>query len=183
MIGVARRPNARLQGAAVLLVAALAAMSAGFLPAPTSVPALAETALRPSEMRLPLKSLTVITASGEALPFRVEIVATPEARAQGLMFRRSLPRDEGMLFVYPDAQRASFWMRNTLIPLDILFADAGGRIVNIAEAQPLDETPLPSDGPVQFVLEIQGGLSKELGIAPGDRLVSPAMLAAVRSAR
>lgn len=131
----------------------------------------------------PLVSLTILGEAGAAHAFRVEIVATPETRARGLMFRKKLARDEGMLFVYPEPAPASFWMRNTLIPLDIIFADARGEILNIIEARPLDETPLPSAGPTQFVLEIRGGLAAELGVGPGDRIVSPAMLAAAARAR
>ena len=130
-----------------------------------------------------LSSLTVLTDDGAAHPFRVEIVATPEARARGLMFRKRMAEDEGMIFVYPRPAPASFWMRNTLIPLDIIFADAKGRVLNVTRAYPLDETPVPSDGAAQFVLEINGGLAEKLGIEAGDRIVSPAMLAAVARSR
>ena len=160
-------------GALALLLALAAAVP--------SFSARAETA-EPAEPA-PLVSLTILGADDAAHAFRVEVVATPETRARGLMFRRRLARDQGMLFVYPRPAPASFWMRNTLIPLDILFADASGVILNIIEAQPLDETPLPSAGPVQFVLEIRGGLAAELGVRPGDRIVSPAMLAAAARAR
>jgi uncharacterized membrane protein (UPF0127 family) len=90
------------------------------------------------------------------------------------MFRRALAADRGMLFEFdrPDVQ--SFWMKNTLIPLDIIYIGADGRIVSIARnARPLDETPLYSSGPAQGVLEIEGGLSAKLGIEPGDKVEHP----------
>lgn len=108
--------------------------------------------------------------------FDVERADTPAARARGLMHRRHLPRWSGMLFIFPDERPVAFWMRNTLIPLDMLFVDARGVIRHIhPNAQPLDETPISSGVPVRFVLEINGGLSERLGIAPGDVLHHPAI--------
>jgi uncharacterized membrane protein (UPF0127 family) len=100
--------------------------------------------------------------------FMVEIATTPEQQERGLMFRRSLGPDQGMIFPYDPAQRVSFWMRNTLIPLDIIFIRPDRTIARITNAKALDETPLPSGEPVDGVLEIGGGRAAELGIQPGD---------------
>ena len=100
--------------------------------------------------------------------FTVDIAATPEQQERGLMFRRSLGADQGMIFPYDPPQAVSFWMRNTLIPLDIIFIRPDRTIARITTAQPLDETPLPSGEPIDGVLEIRGGRAAELGIQPGD---------------
>ena len=110
---------------------------------------------------------------GEAR-FTVEIADTEETRAQGLMHRTDLPMGAGMLFIYSEPRRASFWMRNTLISLDMLFADARGRITRIHHrAQPLDETPIDGGDGVLMVLEINGGLAARLGITEGSELRHP----------
>ena len=88
-----------------------------------------------------------------------------------MMFRRSLAGDRGMLFVYPDTQPVAFWMKNTLIPLDLVFIRADGTIARIAaNAEPLSLEPIASFEPVAAVLEIAGGRAAELGLAPGDRV-------------
>ncbi|PTV94638.1 hypothetical protein C8J27_107170 [Rhodobacter aestuarii] len=100
--------------------------------------------------------------------FSVEIADTDEKRAQGLMGRTQLKPGAGMLFVYPSPRPVAFWMHNTLIPLDMIFVDDAGRITNVhANARPLDETPIPSRGPAQYVLEIGGGQAARLGLLPG----------------
>ncbi len=108
--------------------------------------------------------------------FRVEVVDDARGRARGLMGRKHLPRLSGMLFVYDHPQRVAFWMKNTLIPLDMLFADATGRVVSVHEnAVPGDLTPIPGGEGVQFVLEINGGMAALLGIAPGSEMRHPAI--------
>lgn len=89
------------------------------------------------------------------------------------MFRRSLAPDRGMIFPYNPPQPVAFWMRNTLIPLDMIFIRADGRIARIATAKPLDETPVPAGEPVAAVLEIAGGRAAELGISEGDSVEWP----------
>ena len=89
------------------------------------------------------------------------------------MFRQSLAPDEGMIFPYDPPRDIAFWMRNTLIPLDMVFIRADGTIARIATAQPLDETPVPGGEPVAAVLEIKGGRAAELGIKAGDRVSWP----------
>lgn len=104
--------------------------------------------------------------------FTVEVVDTPESRAKGLMFREQLAPDSGMLFDFKETREVSFWMSNTLIPLDMVFITVEGLVANIhVNARPRDLTSIPSDGPVMFVLEIPGGRSKELGLAARDRVV------------
>ena len=117
--------------------------------------------------------LVVKTAGGDHA-FNVEVVDTPETRAQGLMFRQSLAPDAGMLFDFKESRPTSFWMRNTFIPLDMIFIREDGVIANVhVNAIPQDPTSIASDGPVMFVLEIPGGRSVELGIAAGDTVEHP----------
>src|SRR5258708_4947570 len=116
-------------------------------------------------------TLVVETASGARHSFNIELAVTPDQMAQGLMYRRQMAADAGMLFIYPAPQPTAFWMKNTLIPLDMLFIAADGHILNIAERTiPLTETPIPSAGPIKAVLELNGGTSARLGIKPGDRV-------------
>src|SRR6185369_10145230 len=98
----------------------------------------------------------------------VEVAATPEQQERGLMFRNSIAADRGMIFPYEPAQEVAFWMKNTLIPLDILYIRSDGTIVRIVNAQPMDLTPLPSGEPIVGVLEIGGGRAAEMGIKEGD---------------
>lgn len=118
-----------------------------------------------------LETVEVVTSRGRAR-FQVEIAATQAEQARGLMFRKSLAPDRGMLFTYKRPQPASYWMKNTLIPLDIIYIQPDGRILSIVRnARPHDETPLPSGGLVLGVLEIAGGRAAQLGILPGDRVL------------
>lgn len=106
--------------------------------------------------------------------FTVEIADTPATRAQGLMYVEAMPRMAGMLFVYDRPQPVSFWMKNTLIPLDMIFASPQGEILRVHEnAIPGDLTPIPGGDGVQMVLEINGGMSARLGIAVGDVMQHP----------
>jgi len=119
--------------------------------------------------------LVIHTATGE-YGFTVEVVDTPEARAKGLMFRQSLAKDAGMLFDFRQEQQTAFWMQNTFIPLDMVFIAANGEVKTVhANAIPHDTTSIPSQVPVQFVLEIPGGRSAEIGLKPGDRVEHPRM--------
>jgi hypothetical protein len=102
--------------------------------------------------------------------FTVEVAATAEQQETGLMFRKSLAGDRGMIFPYDPPQNVAFWMANTLIPLDIVYIRANGTIARIANAQPMDITPLPSGEPVALVLEIAGGRAAELGVKEGDKV-------------
>jgi len=113
--------------------------------------------------------LTIHSATGTHL-FTVQIAATFEQQEHGLMFYRSLGADQGMIFPYDPPQSVSFWMKNTLIPLDMVFIRADGTIARITTAKPLDESPVPAGEPVAAVLEIRGGRAAELGIREGDRV-------------
>jgi hypothetical protein len=109
--------------------------------------------------------------------FNVELADTAEERARGLMFREEMPASSGMLFLYPAPQPASFWMKNTLIPLDMIFADAAGRVQRVhANAVPGDLTAIPGGASIQFVLEINGGMAKRLGITEGAEMRHPAIV-------
>ncbi len=100
--------------------------------------------------------------------FTVEVAASPQQQETGLMFRRKLAGDHGMIFPYDPPQSVAFWMKNTLIPLDIIYIRADGTIARIVNAEPMDLTPLPSGEPIAAVLEIAGGRAKQLGISEGD---------------
>lgn len=118
-----------------------------------------------------LEAVEIVSSRGRAR-FQVEIAATRAEQARGLMFRKSLAPDRGMLFIYKRPQPAAYWMKNTLIPLDIIYIQPDGRILSIVRnARPHDETPLPSGGLVLGVLEIAGGRAAQLGILPGDRVL------------
>lgn len=108
--------------------------------------------------------------------FQTEVADTDATRSQGLMDRASLSASAAMLFVYETPRPVAFWMRDTLIPLDIIFADATGRITRIHEnAVPLDETPISGGDNVQFVLEIKGGMAGLLGVTEGSELRHPSV--------
>jgi uncharacterized protein len=120
-----------------------------------------------------LQPLEIASKSGVHV-FAVELATTPEEQAKGLMFRQSLPEGQGMLFDFHQEQPTSFWMKNTYIPLDMIFIRGDGRILRIAEnTVPLSETLVPSGGPVRAVLEVIAGTARKLGIAPGDRVAHP----------
>ncbi|MEP9351384.1 DUF192 domain-containing protein [Xanthobacter sp. KR7-225] len=118
-------------------------------------------------------ALEIATAKG-VLVFEVELANTESQRAKGLMFRRELGERRGMLFDFKTDQLVAMWMKNTLIPLDMLFIRADGTIARIAAmTTPLSEQTISSGEPVRAVLEIDGGASRRLGIAPGDKVAHP----------
>lgn len=117
-----------------------------------------------------LENLTIATAKGK-VTFAVEVMRTDEERARGLMNRAYLPADRGMLFDFKQPQIATMWMKNTLIPLDMLFIRKDGTIANIAEnTEPHSLRTISAIEPVLGVLELNGGTAARLGIAPGDRV-------------
>lgn len=152
-------------------LAALAALAVSGCRAAPPVPAerdAAETAR--AEAPAPTIPLTIESASGTHR-FAVEVARTAEEQRRGLMFRAALPPDGGMLFPFAAPRPASFWMRNTVIPLDMIFIRADGTISNIArETEPYSLDSYSSEGPVSAVLEIAGGRAAALGIEPGDRV-------------
>lgn len=113
-----------------------------------------------------------ITSGAKTRQFTVEIARTSMEQAKGLMFRTELADTAGMIFPFPEPKVASFWMKNTVIPLDIIFIRANGTIESIAENTiPYSTTPVEAGEPVVAVLELRGGLTSELGISPGDKVV------------
>jgi uncharacterized protein len=121
----------------------------------------------------PTSELTIVSESGSH-HFKIEVAETPAQMEQGLMFRTSLAPDAGMLFIYPRPTVATMWMRNTMIPLDMLFVDARGRIVNIHQrAVPQSLDVISAAEPVRAVIELNGGTVARLGIEPGDRVLYP----------
>src|SRR5246500_2425401 len=146
------------------LLVLLAALSVLILPCAGVAGRLAPAELQPLE----------IASKNGVQVFAVEMASTPEEQAKGLMFRRQLPEGQGMLFDFHEEQPTSFWMKNTYIPLDMIFIRADGRILRIAEnTVPLSEALVPSGGPVRAVLEVIGGTARKLGIAAGDRGAHP----------
>lgn len=112
--------------------------------------------------------LTVTTTSGQRHAFRVEVAATGAEQQRGLMFRTAMGADEGMIFPLEQVRMASFWMHNTVIPLDIIFIGPDHKVINIsADAVPYSENSRPSLAPAAAVLELNGGRAAQLGIGPG----------------
>lgn len=116
--------------------------------------------------RMPSAPLETVTINGQ--PFKVEIAATEQKQRQGLMFRKKLPPRTGMLFVFDRPEIRYFWMRNTYIPLDIIFIDADRKIINIATMPPLTDDHCQSDRPARFVLELEAGSAKRYKLHPGQ---------------
>ena len=111
----------------------------------------------------------IAAQNGRELTFLVEVADTPSKRELGLMYRRDLPVDRGMIFLFPQETDQTFWMKNTPIPLDMIFIDSQRRIVGIVEqAAPFSLEPRSVGRPSRFVLEINGGLSRRYGITAGD---------------
>ena len=145
------------------LLPPLIAVAAGLLPT------LSEAQLQ----RFATSELTIVGKTGPHR-FTIEVAKTPAQMEQGLMFRRTLADDAGMLFDFKQPTMATMWMRNTLVPLDMLFVDAQGRIVNIHErAVPESDSVIAAAAPVRYVIELNGGTAARLGIAPGDKVESP----------
>jgi uncharacterized membrane protein (UPF0127 family) len=120
--------------------------------------------------------LTVARADGTQIPLKVEIAATPQEEMYGLMFVKNLAPDAGMIFMQPGDYEADFWMKNTLIPLDMLFVRKDGEIVKIvANAKPLDLGIIRSDQPVRAILEINGGEAARRGLKEGDKVLFPGL--------
>lgn len=130
----------------------------------------ANVALAQPQPTLPQSDLVILTDKGPQR-FKVELADNDASRGKGMMFRTSMAPEAGMLFDFKQEQMASFWMRNTLIPLDMLFIRADGTILNIHQrAIPRDETGINSAGPVRAVLELNGGTVSRLGIKPGNKV-------------
>lgn len=144
---------------------ALTLAFAASLAAGCNEPAAAPGDAAPAADRIPV---TIHTEGGPVV-FQAEVADTPAERSRGLMYREQMGKQDGMLFLFPDERPNSFWMRNTLIPLDMIFIRADRTILGIVEnAEPRTDTPRAVPGLSQFVLEINGGLSRKLGIEAGQ---------------
>jgi uncharacterized protein len=132
-----------------------------------------EAPLERSPAGLDQVPLTIMSSNGEHR-LTVEVARTPEEQAQGLMNRNSVPPDRGMIFPYDPPVQVSFWMKNTLVPLDMIFIGADGKIGRIAaNTTPMSLDPVASIDPVSAVLEVAGGRAAELGIKQGDKVSWP----------
>ena len=131
--------------------------------------------------RLPSVTVEIITAAGDTHRLPAWVVSTREQRARGLMHVPAMPAGRGMLFLYPEADFVSMWMKNTLIPLDMLFIAPDGRITDLAaDTAPQSLRVIPSSAPVTAVLELNAGTARRLGIRPGDRVTYPPPAAGLR---
>jgi len=120
-----------------------------------------------------LEELTVVTSSGTH-PFSVEVMRTGQQRERGLMFRRFLPQDRGMLFDFKSEQPIMMWMKNTYLPLDMIFISRSGKVVRIAQnTEPLSERIVASGAPAYAVLEVNAGTSMKIGLEIGDKIRHP----------
>ncbi len=135
---------------------------------PGAAPAAGQDSAAGDRTPAPAGDLVPIRVAG--IEIRVEIADDDAERTRGLMFRESLPADQGMLFVYTQERTLSFWMRNTLIPLDIAYIDGEGRIVDIQQMEAQDSTTHPSRGPAMYALEMNQGWFEAHGVKVGDRL-------------
>jgi len=157
------------------LVLALAACRPGPSAPDARPPAATRYTLPRTAAPAELAEVTCVNPQGARVTVRAEVVRGDAERARGLMFRRDLAPDAGMLFVMPADDRWTFWMKNTLLPLDMLFADAGGTVVGVvANARPMDESPLGVEAPSRYVLEVNAHFAREHGLGPGSRLELPA---------
>jgi len=126
--------------------------------------------------------LRIVTRNGKSHAFTVEMAVTPRQREEGLMFRRKMAPDHGMLFAFGETRQVFMWMKNTYLPLDMLFIGKDGQVRSIKEnAEPLSETIIDSKGPIDFVLELNAGTVKRLGLRKGNR-VENALMESLRKA-
>ena len=117
-----------------------------------------------------LEPLAIVTSSGRHA-FRVEFARSGPQLERGLMYRRDLPQDRGMLFDFQTSQPIMMWMKNTYVPLDMIFIAQNGKVTHITKnAEPLSEAIIPSDGPAYAVLEVNAGVADRIGLKPGDRV-------------
>ncbi len=150
--------------AALFLIATLIAL-------PTGAMAQAARSVQQGEG---LEQLTVVTDNGGKHAFQVEVAKTDEQRARGLMFRKFMPQDRGMLFDFKTEQPIMMWMRNTYIPLDMVFISRDGRVINVAEnTEPLSERTIASAAPAFAVLELNAGVARKIGLKSGNRIDHP----------
>jgi hypothetical protein len=147
-----------------------AALCALTLAAAAAAPSLAETSQPASVEQSGLEPLVIVDASGRHV-FQVEVMRTQAQLEKGLMFRKFMPSDRGMLFDFKTAQPVMMWMKNTYISLDMIFMSRKGLVTHIArDAEPLSETIIPSDGPAYAVLEVNADVARQIGLKVGDQV-------------
>lgn len=155
----AQGPLSRLISSLILVAAFIAA----------GAPAKAQ-----DEPQAGLENLAIVTASGKH-DFSVEVMRSGPQRERGLMFRRFLPQDRGMLFIFETERPIAMWMKNTYLPLDMIFIARTGRVIGLAEnTEPLSERIIPSGGPAFGVLEVNAGAAAKIGLKVGDAVLYPA---------
>jgi len=146
----------------------------GLLAAPLAIPpgARAQPGIDRPQPKLPMERMVIVARDGTRHEFMVEMAVAPDHQTIGLMFRPTVPANEGMIFDWGAPRESSMWMRNTLASLDMVFIAADGRIHRIAERTvPLSLTPIDSRGPVRGTLELQAGITERLDIRVGDRVL------------
>jgi len=140
-------------------------------PVALTLSALPAAAQSPAQRPAALETLKIVTASGEHA-FAIEVMRTDAERQRGLMFRRFLAPDRGMLFDFKVEQPVMMWMKNTYLPLDMVFISRSGQVVNVAEnTEPLSERIIASGAPTYAVLELNAGIARSIGLKPGDKVV------------
>lgn len=137
----------------------------------------AQEIVRGTPMELPVDDAPLVV-EGEEATFEVEIADTSERRARGLMFRTDLPEDRGMLFVFEETRPVGFWMKNTPLPLDLVFIDEQGVVIDVLPGEPFSTASISPDAPSRFVLELNAGAAERTGIEPGTQISHPAIDAA-----
>lgn len=158
--------------AAVLAVAVLAACMPG-ASADTQAPETQASETQAQHLPVHAQPLVIETKGGPQ-PFRIEVAKTPATMKRGLMFRRDLPSDQGMLFIFGRDQPLSFWMKNTYLSLDMIFIRTGGEIVAIVpDTQPMSTTPIAPAPLAAYVLEVNAGTARRLGLSVGDHAHHP----------
>jgi uncharacterized membrane protein (UPF0127 family) len=163
MIHHAVREAARMNRRTLLALFALAPAAA-----------LAQSEPTGPQAELPKQQLVIVTKDGQRHPFNVEVAATPVQQETGLMFRKNVPPDGGMLFDWGTPRQSEMWMKNTLVPLDMVFINADGTIDSIAEnTVPRSLRVIASRGPVLATVELAGGTTARLGITVGDKVLAP----------
>lgn len=151
-----------------LCVPACAAEPAADYPPPEQAPG------SPPPLDWAHSTLQVVTSTGNH-PFNVEIADTEDKRERGLMYRTQMAADAGMLFIYPYERAVAFWMKNTVLPLDMVFIRADGTVFDVAlGAVPYSLQPIPSGGPVLAILEVNAGVANQIGLRRGDKIVHAA---------
>jgi len=120
---------------------------------------------------LPMGKVELEVENRQLMTLKVEVASTPQQQQMGLMFRETMADDAGMLFVFPFSRQQSFWMRNTLLPLDMFFIDSNWKVLGVVEnAEPLTETPRQVEGESQYVLEVNAGFAKAHGFGAGTKV-------------